>query len=81
MINPSSYIINGFLSITAKPGKRETKILRYDPGKESLVVEVAAPAEDNKANIEIIKFFSRLLKKNVEIKSGHTSKHKVLRIS
>lgn len=80
LINPSSYIINGFLKVLAKPGKKETKIVRYDPEKESLVVEVGAQAQDNKANVELVKYFSRLLKKNVEIKSGHTSKQKVLRI-
>ncbi len=81
MINPSGYIINGVLNIIAKPGKRETKIVRYDPEKGALVVEVGAVAEDNKANVELVKFFSKLLKRKVEIKSGHTSKHKALRIS
>jgi len=80
LINPSSYIINDSLKVLAKPGKRETRIVRYDPEKEALVVEVGAQAEDNKANVELIKYFSKLLKRNVEIKSGHTSKQKVLRI-
>jgi uncharacterized protein (TIGR00251 family) len=81
LINPSSYIINGFLKVAVKPGKKETKILRYDPDKEALVVEIGAQAQDNKANIELVKYLSKMLKRNVEIKSGHTSKQKVLRIS
>jgi len=80
LINPSSYIINDVLKVLAKPGKKETRIIRYDPEREALVVEVGAPAEDNKANVEIVKFFSKLLKRNVDIKSGHTSKQKMLRI-
>jgi uncharacterized protein (TIGR00251 family) len=80
LINPSSYIINGFLKVSVKPGKKETKILRYDPDKEALVVEIGARAQDNKANIELVKYFSKLLKRNVEIKSGHTSKQKILSI-
>jgi len=42
-------------------------------------LEVKAPAENNKANIEIIKFFSRLTKKDVKIVKGLTSKKKTLR--
>jgi len=44
-------------------------------------VDVAAPPEDNKANREIIKFFSKLTKKKVTILTGLTSKKKVLRIA
>ena len=41
---------------------------------------VAAPPEDNKANIEVLKFFTRELKKKVKLIRGATSKEKVLRI-
>jgi len=46
-----------------------------------LKVSVKAPAENNRANIEIIKFFSKLTKKQVKIKKGLTSKTKVLQLT
>ena len=81
MINPSDYIRNGYLRIIVKPGKKQNYILGYDYEKQALLVEIRAPAEQNKANKEIVKFFTKLLKKHVRIKSGHTSKDKMLIIS
>lgn len=62
--------------IKAKPNARETKIISYDAGSDEYLVDVAARAEDNLANIEIIKYFSRLSGKRAKIKSGLTSKRK-----
>ena len=74
----SQYIKNNYLAISVKPNARKTEILGYDESKNALKVAVAAPADKNKANVEIIKFFSKLLKKKVLIKSGLKSKEKVL---
>jgi len=81
MINPSDYVINNSLRIIVKPGKKKNYVLGYDYEKKALIVEIKAPAEQNKANKEVIKFLSKELKKRVKIKSGHTSKVKVLVIS
>ena len=81
MINPSDYVTDNSLRIIVKPGKKQNYILGYDYEKKALIVEIKAPAEQNKANKEVIKFLSKLLKKRVKIKSGHTSKMKVLVIS
>lgn len=78
MINPSDYIRGGYLRILVKPGKKKNYVLGYDYEKQALIVEIKAPAEQNKANKEVIKFFSKLLKKRVKIKSGYTNKVKVL---
>ena len=78
MINPSDYITNNSLRIIVKPGKKQNYVLGYDYEKQALIVEIKAPAEQNKANKEVIKFLSKLLKKRVKIKSGHTSKEKLL---
>jgi uncharacterized protein (TIGR00251 family) len=43
-------------------------------------MDVAQKAEDGKANEEIIKFFRKEYKWNVEIKSGLTSHKKLIRI-
>lgn len=81
MINPFDYIIDNSLRIIVKPGKKKNYVLGYDYEKKALIVEIKAPAEQNKANKEVIKFLSKELKKRVKIKTGHTSKMKTLSIS
>ncbi len=76
----TQYLRNSHLSIIVKPNAKETKIIGWDDDKQALRVEVAAPPEDNKANIDIIKFFTRLLKKKVRIAKGRKSKSKVLAV-
>ena len=46
----------------------------------SILLNVAAPADKNKANLEIIKFFTKLLKKKVGIASGLKSKEKIIEV-
>lgn len=69
------------LKILVKPSSSKTEILSFDDSRKAWRVNVAAPPEDNKANIAIIKFFTKLSKKNVRIVSGLTSKVKVLEFS
>jgi uncharacterized protein len=52
----------------------------FDEEKGLFIIEVKEEAQDNKANIELIKFLSRLLKRKVEIVKGFTSKNKLIRI-
>jgi len=77
-MNVSEYIINNKLKITVKPNSSENKIIGYDESRKAIKVNIAAKPEENKANMEVIKFFSRLLKKRVKIKYGLTSKEKLL---
>ena len=72
------FIENGFLKIVVKTNAKKTGIIGEINGL--VKVAVKAPAEMNKANMEIKKFLSNLLKKNVEIVSGLTSKQKILKI-
>ena len=80
MINPADYIKDNSLRIIVKPGKKQNYVLGYDFERKALIVEIKAPAQDNKANKEVIKYFYKLLKKHVRIKSGMTSHLKVLMI-
>ncbi|MBN2459459.1 YggU family protein [Candidatus Woesearchaeota archaeon] len=80
MIEPSEFIKDNTLRILVKPNKRQDYILGYDYERKALIVDIKAPAEQNKANKEVVKFFRKILKKNVKIKSGHTSHLKVLLI-
>ncbi len=78
MENWQDYIENNRLQIIVKPNSSRTEIICFDADSGGLRVNVAAPADKNKANIEIIKFFTRLSKKKVFIKSGAISKKKLL---
>ena len=79
-LDVKKYIQNNFLSIIVKTNSNETKITCYDENKKALKLNVASLPIEGKANIEIIKFFKKEYKMNVEIKSGKTSKEKLLKI-
>ena len=64
--------------IIVKANSSKNEILGYDKEREAYRVNIKAKAEANKANIEIIKFFSRLLKKRVRIVKGLKSKEKII---
>ena len=65
--------------IIVKPNSPKNKILSYDKNKQAYKVNIKAKPEDNKANIEIIKFFSKILKKRIKIVKGLKSKVKVIK--
>lgn len=73
------HLNNNKLDIVVKPNSPKNKIVGYDESKKALKVEIKAQPEDNKANIEIIKFFSRISKKKASIILGLTSKKKTLK--
>ncbi|MBR9691179.1 YggU family protein [Candidatus Woesearchaeota archaeon] len=75
-----SYIKNNTLKILVKPNSPKNEIIAWDNEKQALKVSIKAPPEKGKANTEVIKFFSKLLKKKILIHSGKTSRTKVLRI-
>ena len=76
----NSRINSGHLKILARPNSSKTMIVGWDELRSALRVNVHAKPEDNEANIEIVKFFSKLLKKKVVIKSGLRSREKILHI-
>ena len=68
------------LKIIVKPNSSKTEIIKWDDERCALRVAVGAPPEKDKANKEVVKFFSKLLKKKVEIVRGRSSREKVLRV-
>jgi len=72
------YIKDNKLKIRVNANTNKNEIICYDKNRNALKVNIKCPAQDNKANIEIIKFFSKKLNKKVRIKSGLTSKEKLL---
>ncbi len=66
------------IKIKVKTNQRSNKILAYDQDTKTFKVAIAARAENNEANREVIKFFTRILNRPVKIKTGFTSKEKLL---
>ena len=64
--------------VIVKPNSPKSKVVGFDKEREAYRVDIKAKPEQNKANIEVIKFFSKLLKKDVKIIKGLKSKQKVL---
>lgn len=70
------------LKIKAVPNSSKNEICGILDG--ALKIKIKAPAVENKANEELVKFFAKLLKvskSSVELKSGGTSKLKTLYIN
>ncbi len=68
------------VKIIVKPNSSKNKIVGFDKEKQAYRIEIKAKPEANKANIEVVKFFTKLTKKDVKIVKGLHSKEKVLRI-
>lgn len=66
--------------IIVKPNMPENKLKGFDNARNAYKVDIKAKAEDNKANIEVIRFFSKLLKRKVRIASGFSSREKLLKL-
>ena len=71
---------SGKFKILVKPNSKENKIERFDKERHAYIIHIKAKPEDNKANTEIIKFLSRLLKRKVSILSGFKSREKIIQV-
>ncbi|MFP4400315.1 MAG: DUF167 domain-containing protein [Candidatus Woesearchaeota archaeon] len=71
---------NDSIRLYVKPNSPKTMIIGYDESKQALKMDIAKPAENNKANIEIIKFFRKNYKKDIKIISGLKSKEKLIKM-
>jgi DNA-directed RNA polymerase subunit M len=72
---------NNSARLIAKPSSPKTEILGFDGSRNGFKVNVKAPPENNRANIEIIKFFRKEYKLDIKIVSGFTSKEKTIKIA
>ncbi|HLC65076.1 MAG TPA: DUF167 domain-containing protein [Candidatus Nanoarchaeia archaeon] len=66
--------------IIVRVNQPKTEILGFDAARQAYRMNVHAKPEHNKANIEVISFLRKHLKKDVKIISGLTSKEKIIRI-
>ena len=67
--------------VIVKPNSKENKIIEFNKDSNTYKIQIKAKPEDNKANIELIKFLSKELKKKIRIASGFRSKEKIVEIA
>ena len=67
------------VKVCVKPNASKSEVLGFE--EDCLVVRVAAPPKEGKANKELLRLLKKYFKaKRVEIVSGHTSKVKVVEV-
>ena len=71
-------ITNNPFKVIVKPNATKNQILGYDKERKAYKLTIKAQPQNNKANIELIKFLSKLLKKKVKIIRGLKSREKLL---
>jgi len=74
-------IKQGTIKVILKPNSLKNRIVKFDSEKNTYRIEIKAPAQENKANLELIKFLSKSLKKNIKIIQGFKSREKLIKIS
>ncbi len=73
-------IIETRFKIVVKTNSFKNEVLGYDKEKDAYKLSIKEQPENNKANIEIIKFLSKKLGKKVCIISGLKSKLKTIEV-
>lgn len=66
------------LTVRARPNRSKTTIVGWEKG--ILSIDVAAPPDKGKANVELLKFLKRFFGHPVELAGGATSREKRIRI-
>lgn len=65
------------INIKVKPGSGRQQIIKEE---ENYLIYLKSAPEDGKANIELLKLLKKYFKKEVRIKSGKTSKNKIVEV-
>ena len=66
------------IHVQVKTSSGKQDITKEDNG--NFIVHLKSAPEDNKANVELAKLLQRFFKKKVKIKSGFTSKNKIVEV-
>ena len=72
--------LSGSVKVLVKANSSASRLVGFDSCRGAYRVDIKAKAEDNKANIELIRFFSRLTGRKVRILKGMHSREKILKI-
>jgi uncharacterized protein (TIGR00251 family) len=68
-------------AVVVKPNSHKTQIKSYDEKINTFYVDIKSPPQDGKANLELEKIFTKHFSKKTVIKTGHSSKKKILETS
>lgn len=68
-------------SIIVKTNSKKSEIVGFDETKQAYIVSVKAEPEKGKANMEVVKLFTKEFKRPVKIVIGFTSKKKIIEVS
>lgn len=74
------YAQNGVLKVFVKPNKMQSVVEGYDSSRNAVIIHISAPSDKDKANRELVRFLSRMLKKRVEIVKGMRGREKYVKI-
>lgn len=67
-------------SVWAKPGAKKTELVGYHEGREAFEIRLAAVAQDNKANQELLGYLEKTYGIQCVIEHGLLGRKKVLRV-
>ncbi len=67
-------------NVIVKTKSNSNKLVGFDKEKQAYLLNIKAVPEKGQANKEIIRFLSRLLKKQVRIVRGLKSKEKIIEV-
>jgi len=71
-------IKESIFKIIIKPNSTTNKIIGFDKRRNVYLIRIKAKPENNEANLELIKFLTKVLGKRVKIKSGFKSREKLI---
>ncbi len=66
------------IEVIVKPKSAETRILKNEGNK--FIIAVKAPAEDDKANIALLKFLKKHFRRHAMLIRGRTERRKIIRL-
>lgn len=66
------------IDVKVKPNSGKEEIRQISQNEYAVFLK--KPAKNNKANIELLKVLQRHFKKKIKIKSGFTSKNKIIEV-
>ena len=66
------------LKIKVKPNSGKQEVIKKD---NFYLIKLKSPPENNKANIELIKLLKKYFKQDIKIKSGFTSRMKIVELN
>ena len=78
MLDITKFVKNNRISVIVKPNANKTEVTGFNEETNILSISLKAVPDKGKANQELIRFVSKLLKNKVRIVSGLKSRKKTL---